>query len=47
MAAHNFVSTINYVITALGAVGPLVVLLLLGYGFWRTRRRTPPSVHHA
>ena len=47
MAAHNFVSTINYVITALGAVGPLVVLLLLGYGFWRTRRRTPPAIHHA
>ena len=47
MAAHNFVATINYVITALGAVGPLVVLLLLGYVFWRTRRRTPPAVHHA
>src|SRR5438093_6002778 len=47
MAAHNFVSTINYVITAIGAAGPLLVLLLLGYGFWRTRRRTPSAVHHA
>ena len=47
MAAHNFVSTINYVITAIGAAGPLLVLLLLGYLFWRSRRRTPPAVHHA
>ena len=47
MAAHNFVATINYVITALGAVGPLVVILLLGYAVWRSRRRTPPAVHHA
>ncbi len=47
MAAHNFVSTINYVITAVGAAGPLLVLLLLGYLFWRSRRRTPPAVHHA
>ena len=47
MAAHNFVATINYVVTALGAVGPLLVLLLIGYAFWRSRRRTPPAVHHA
>ena len=46
MGAHNFVATINYVITALGAVGPLVVLLLLGYGFWRTRRRPAPAAAH-
>ena len=48
MAAHNFVATINYVITAVGAAGPLLVLLLIGYGVWRSRRRsTPPAVHHA
>ena len=47
MAAHNFVSTINYVITALGAVGPLLVLLLLGYLVWRSRRRTSPVVRNA
>jgi LysM repeat protein len=46
MGAHNFVATINYVITALGAVGPLLVLLLLGYGFWRTRRRPAPAAAH-
>src|SRR4029078_2674588 len=46
MGAHNFVATINYVITALGAVGPLVVLLLLGYGFWRTRRRPARAAAH-
>jgi hypothetical protein len=40
-AAHNFVATINYVITALGAVGPLVVLAGLGFIFWRARRRVP------
>jgi uncharacterized protein DUF4349 len=47
-AAHNFVATINYVITALGAVGPLLVLVLLGYLAWRARRRvTPAAPHHA
>ena len=46
MAAHNFVATINYLITALGAVGPLLVLLLLGYVFWRSRRRPGPVAHH-
>jgi hypothetical protein len=46
MAAHNFVSTINYVITGLGAVGPLLVLLLLGYLVWRARRRTAPVARH-
>ena len=36
-AAHNFVTTINYVITGLGALGPLLVLLGLGYLLWRRR----------
>lgn len=36
-AAHNFVTTINYVITGLGAVGPILVLLGLGYLLWRRR----------
>jgi hypothetical protein len=36
-AAHNFVTTINYVISGLGAVGPIVVLLGLGYLLWRRR----------
>src|SRR5439155_298597 len=34
-AAHNFVATINYVVTALGAIGPLVVLAGLGFLLWR------------
>jgi hypothetical protein len=42
-AAHNFVATINYVITGLGAIGPLLVLALLGYILWRTRRRVTPA----
>jgi uncharacterized protein DUF4349 len=47
-AAHNFVATINYVITALGAVGPLIVIVLLGYLVWRSRRRpAAPATHHA
>jgi hypothetical protein len=36
-AAHNFVSTINYLITGLGAIGPIVILLGLGYLLWRRR----------
>jgi hypothetical protein len=39
-AAHNFVTTINYVVTGLGAIGPLLVLLGLGYLLWR-RRSSP------
>jgi ABC-type Fe3+-hydroxamate transport system substrate-binding protein len=38
-AAHNFVTTINYVITGLGAIGPIVVLLYLGYLVWRRSGR--------
>jgi len=38
-AAHNFVATINYVITGLGAIGPIVILLWLGYLFWRRSGR--------
>ncbi|MGZ6214105.1 MAG: DUF4349 domain-containing protein, partial [Candidatus Limnocylindria bacterium] len=34
-AAHNFVTTINYVVTGLGALGPFLVLLGLGYLLWR------------
>ena len=37
-AAHNFVTTINYVITGLGAIGPIVILLGLGYLLWRRRK---------
>jgi uncharacterized protein DUF4349 len=36
-AAHNFVTTINYVVTGLGAIGPLLVLLGLAYLLWRRR----------
>ena len=47
-AAHNFVATINYVVTALGAVGPLIVVAALGYLVWRTRRRpVAPAAHRA
>jgi Domain of unknown function (DUF4349) len=38
-AAHNFVTTINYVVTGLGAIGPIVILLWLGYLFWRRSGR--------
>ncbi len=38
-AAHNFVTTINYVITFLGAVGPVAILLGLGYLLWRRAGR--------
>jgi uncharacterized protein DUF4349 len=34
-AAHNFVTTINYLITGLGAIGPILILLGLGYLLWR------------
>ncbi len=45
-AAHNFVTTINYVVTGLGAIGPFLVLLGAGYLLWR-RRRLVPAVKHA
>jgi hypothetical protein len=45
-AAHNFVTTVNYVVTGLGAIGPFLVLLGLGYLLWR-RRRQVPAVKHA
>jgi hypothetical protein len=44
-AAHNFVTTIDYVVTALGAVGPVLVLVGIGYLVWRRRR--PPQPKHA
>ncbi len=36
-AANNFVATINYVLTGLGAIGPLLIILGLGYLLWRRR----------
>jgi len=36
-AAHNFVTTLNYIVTGLGAIGPIVVVLGLGYLLWRRR----------
>jgi hypothetical protein len=41
-AEHNFVTTVNYAITALGAVGPFLVLLGLGYLLWRRRSSLLP-----
>ena len=37
-AAHNFVTTINYVVTGLGAIGPFLVLGVLGFLLLRWRR---------
>jgi hypothetical protein len=34
-AAHNFVTTINYMITGLGAIGPVLLLAALAYFVWR------------
>ena len=36
-AAHNFVTTINYVVSGLGAIGPVLVLVGLVYLVWRRR----------
>jgi len=44
-AAHNFVTTINYVVSGLGAIGPLLVLFGLGYLVWR--RRGSPGLKRA
>jgi hypothetical protein len=41
-AEHNFVTTINYAITGLGAVGPFLILLGLGYLLWRRRGTVLP-----
>lgn len=41
-AAHNFVTTINYIVSALGAIGPLAILAGLGYLLWRRRSRLLP-----
>jgi uncharacterized protein DUF4349 len=38
-AAHNFVATVNYLITGLGAVGPILILLGLGFLLWRRAGR--------
>jgi hypothetical protein len=44
-AAHNFVSTVNYVVSGLGAIGPVLILLGLGYLVWR--RRGSPGLKRA
>jgi Domain of unknown function (DUF4349) len=41
--AHNFLTTINYLVSGLGAVGPFLVLLGIGYLVWRRRRPTVPK----
>src|SRR5438552_9257418 len=38
-AAHNFVTTINYLVTGLGAIGPVLILLGLGFLVWRRAGR--------
>ncbi len=43
-AAHNFVTTIDYFVTGLGALGPFLVLLGVGFLAWR-RRRAPQPKH--
>jgi hypothetical protein len=37
--AHNFVTTINYIVSGLGAIGPVLVLMGLGYLLWRRSGR--------
>jgi hypothetical protein len=34
-SAHNFVTTINYVVSGLGALGPFILLAGLGFLLWR------------
>ena len=41
--AHNFMTTINYLVTGLGALGPFLVLLGLGFLVWRRRRPALPK----
>ena len=43
-AAHNFVTTLNYFLTLLGALGPFLILLGIGFVVWR-RRRIPQPRH--
>lgn len=44
-AAHNFVTTINYIVSGLGAIGPIVIVLGMGYLLWR--RRGSPGLKRA
>jgi hypothetical protein len=39
------VTTLNYLVTGLGAIGPIVIVLGLGYLLWR--RRGFPGLRHA
>jgi hypothetical protein len=36
---HGFVNTLDYVLVAVGYLGPILVLLVLGFAAWRLRRR--------
>jgi hypothetical protein len=46
--AHNFVTTINYVVTGLGALGPILIILGLGFLLWRRSGRPGwPVARHA
>jgi len=47
-AAHNFVTTVNYVVTGVGAVAPILILVGVGYLVWRRRRVAPaPAARNA
>ena len=41
-AAHNFLTTVNYIVVALGAIGPFAILAGLVYLVWRRRRVLNP-----
>jgi hypothetical protein len=41
-SAHNFMTTINYAISVLGAIGPFAILAGIGYLLWRRRRVLQP-----
>jgi hypothetical protein len=46
--AHNFVTTINYIVTGVGALGPILILLGLSYVLWRRSGRPGwPAARHA
>ncbi|HEX6548519.1 MAG TPA: DUF4349 domain-containing protein [Candidatus Dormibacteraeota bacterium] len=36
---HNFVSSVDGIVLVLATVGPYMLLVLLGFGVWRARRR--------